>query len=69
MPPSLLASQRIPRAMELYRFVLGIVLGAYTGFLGLNQRRHRPSVQNAKLGRRLASLTTSPSPAPSDSHP
>jgi hypothetical protein len=32
-------SQRIPRAMDLYRFVLGIVLGLYIGFPRLNQLR------------------------------
>jgi len=31
--------QRIPRAMDLYRFVLGIVLGLYIGFPRLNQLR------------------------------
>jgi hypothetical protein len=30
-------SKRIPRAMDLYRFVLGIVLGLYIGFPRLNQ--------------------------------
>src|SRR6516225_10497810 len=33
-------SQRIPRAMDLYRFVLGIVLGHYIGFPRLNQLRY-----------------------------
>jgi hypothetical protein len=32
-------SKRIPRAMDLYRFVLGIVLGLYIGFPRLNQLR------------------------------
>jgi len=32
-------SRRIPRAMDLYRFVLGIVLGLYIGFARLNQLR------------------------------
>src|SRR5258707_4442825 len=32
-------SKRIPRAMDLYRFVLGIVLGLYIGFAPLNQLR------------------------------
>jgi hypothetical protein len=32
-------SKRIPRAMDLYRFVLGIVLGLYVGFPRLNQLR------------------------------
>src|SRR6266498_3724163 len=32
-------SKRIPRAMDLYRFVLGIVLGHYIGFPRLNQLR------------------------------
>src|SRR5947209_16128761 len=32
-------SKRIPRAMGLYRFVLGIVLGLYIGFPRLNQLR------------------------------
>jgi hypothetical protein len=32
-------SERIPRAMDLYRFVLGIVLGLYIGFPRLNQLR------------------------------
>jgi hypothetical protein len=32
-------SKRIPRAMDLYRFVLGIVLGLYLGFPRLNQLR------------------------------
>ena len=32
-------SKRIPRAMDLCRFVLGIVLGFYTGFPRLNQLR------------------------------
>ena len=32
-------SKRIPRAMNLYRFVLGIVLGLYIGFPRLNQLR------------------------------
>jgi hypothetical protein len=32
-------SKRIPRAMDLYRFVLGILLGLYIGFAGLNQLR------------------------------
>ena len=27
-----LTSKRIPRAMDLYRFLLGIVLGLYIGF-------------------------------------
>jgi hypothetical protein len=34
-----LTSKRIPRAMGLYRFVLGIVLGLYIGFPRLNQLR------------------------------
>ena len=34
-----LTSKRIPRAMDLYRFVLGIVLGHYIGFSRLNQLR------------------------------
>src|SRR6266852_3312597 len=34
-----LTSKRIPRAMELYRFLLGIVLGLYIGFARLNQLR------------------------------
>lgn len=34
-----LTSKRIPRAMDLYRFVLGIVLGLYIGFARLNQLR------------------------------
>ena len=34
-----LTSKRIPRAMDLYRFVLGIVLGLYIGFPRLNQLR------------------------------
>ena len=29
-------AKRIPRAMDLYRFVLGIVLGLYIGFPRLN---------------------------------
>jgi hypothetical protein len=33
------SSKRIPRAMDLYRFVLGIVLGLYIGFPRLNQLR------------------------------
>src|ERR1700689_2023225 len=32
-------SKRIPRAMDVYRFVLGIVLGLYVGFPRLNQLR------------------------------
>src|SRR6202048_1700733 len=32
-------SKRIPRAMNLYRFMLGIVLGLYIGFPRLNQLR------------------------------
>src|SRR5258707_6843153 len=32
-------SKRIPRAMDLHRFVLGIVLGLYIGFARLNQLR------------------------------
>jgi hypothetical protein len=32
-------SKRIPRAMDVYRFVLGIVLGLYIGFPRLNQLR------------------------------
>src|SRR6202171_881923 len=32
-------SKRIPRAMNLYRFVLGVVLGLYIGFPRLNQLR------------------------------
>jgi hypothetical protein len=32
-------SKRIPRVMDLYRFVLGIVLGLYIGFPRLNQLR------------------------------
>jgi hypothetical protein len=32
-------SKRIPRAMGLYRFVLGIVLALYIGFPRLNQLR------------------------------
>jgi hypothetical protein len=32
-----LTSKRIPRAMDLYRFVLGIVLSLYIGFARLNQ--------------------------------
>ena len=32
-------SKRTPRAMDLYRFVLGIVLGLYIGFPRLNQLR------------------------------
>ena len=34
-----LTSKRIPRAMDLYRFILGIVLGLYIGFPRLNQLR------------------------------
>jgi len=34
-----LTSQRIPRAMDRYRFVLAIVLGLYIGFPRLNQLR------------------------------
>ena len=34
-----LTSKRIPRAMDPYRFVLGIVLGLYIGFSRLNQLR------------------------------
>jgi hypothetical protein len=34
-----LTSKRVPRAMNLYRFVLGIVLGLYIGFPRLNQLR------------------------------
>ena len=34
-----LTCKRIPRAMDLYRFVLGIVLGLYIGFPRLNQLR------------------------------
>jgi hypothetical protein len=34
-----LTSQRTPRAMDLYRFLLGIVLGLYIGFPRLNQLR------------------------------
>jgi hypothetical protein len=34
-----ITSTRIPRAMDLYRFVLGIVLGLYIGFPRLNQLR------------------------------
>src|SRR5688572_3319077 len=34
-----LTSKRIPRAMDLYRFVLGIVLGLYISFPRLNQLR------------------------------
>src|SRR6202140_2608922 len=34
-----LTSRRIPRAMDLYRFLLGIVLGLYIGFPRLNQLR------------------------------
>jgi len=34
-----LTSKRSPRAMDLYRFVLGIVLGLYIGFPRLNQLR------------------------------
>lgn len=34
-----LTSKRIPRAMDRYRFVLGIVLGLYIGFPRLNQLR------------------------------
>jgi hypothetical protein len=34
-----LTSKRIPRAMDLYRFVLGIALGLYIGFPRLNQLR------------------------------
>src|SRR5258708_13002165 len=34
-----LTSKRIPRAMDLYGFVLGIVLGLYIGFPRLNQLR------------------------------
>jgi hypothetical protein len=34
-----LTSKRIPRAMDLYRFVQGIVLGLYIGFPRLNQLR------------------------------
>ena len=32
-------SQRVPRAMDLYRFLLSIVLGLYIGFPRLNQLR------------------------------
>ena len=35
-----LTSKRIPRAMDLYRFVLSIVLGLYIGFPRLNQLRY-----------------------------
>jgi len=34
-----LTSKRVPRAMNLYRFVLGIVLGLYIGFPRLSQLR------------------------------
>src|SRR5580698_9443400 len=32
-------AKRIPRVMDLYRFVLGILLGLYIGFPRLNQLR------------------------------
>jgi hypothetical protein len=35
----IVTSKRIPRAMDLYRFVLGIVLGLHIGFPRLNQLR------------------------------
>src|SRR3974377_536498 len=35
-------SNRIPRAMDLYRFVLGIVLGLFIGFPRLNKLRLLP---------------------------
>ena len=34
-----LTSKRMPRALDLYRFVLGIVPGSYIGFPRLNQLR------------------------------
>src|SRR6202166_1202071 len=34
-----LTSKRFPRAMDLYRFVLAILLGLYIGFPRLNQLR------------------------------
>src|SRR6202171_5808705 len=34
-----ITSKRIPRAMDVYRFVLGIVLGLYIGFPRLNSLR------------------------------
>jgi hypothetical protein len=42
-----ITSKRIPRAMDVFRFVLGIVLGLYIGFPRLNQLRfiaHDPIV-------------------------
>src|SRR6202140_5692241 len=42
-------SKRIPRAMDLYRFVLGIVLGLYIGFARLNQlRASSPATQSLR---------------------
>ena len=34
-----ITSKRIPRAMDVFRFILGIVLGLYIGFARLNQLR------------------------------
>src|ERR1035438_7276866 len=44
-----LTSKRIPRAMDLYRFVLGIVLGLYIGFPRLSQLRFIARDQNSSI--------------------
>jgi len=54
--------KRIPRAMDLYRFVRGIVLGIYIGFPRLNQLRfiaRDPILTGVRLARpaRSAQLT------------
>src|SRR5207302_11449063 len=49
-----LTSKRIPRAMDLYRFVVSIVLGLYIGFPRLNQLRfiaRDPILTGIQIGR------------------
>jgi hypothetical protein len=45
-------SKRIPRSMDPYRFVLGIVLGLYIGFPRLNQLRFIARDPHNRTGRR-----------------
>src|SRR5258708_9643936 len=57
-----ITSKRIPRAMDLYRFILGIVLGLYIGFARLNQLRF---IARATLGTCNLKRTTLPRQATS----
>ena len=55
-----LTSKRIPRAMDLYRFVLGIVLGLYIGFPRLNQLRFIAATRSRRAFSRSAGCRYNP---------